>query len=258
MHDQECWHSTSSTGVGRGGGSYDNRAVALMLAAAAAARECSSGVGSISMSVQEAAADAEADHRKQSRVERKRTKRRFDTSSQFTALAELVKEIEATDLAEEALFDVNKRYDNHGQEEEEVEEQQHLHQNQIDERVGPNNSNENGNDGHDASVTVSSVASGEKPPSLSSPPPSLNATIKSASFIIFITSDATITSLSLPPPLMQQSNLPRIEQATTHQDRSIQYADEYLFLIRAQHCSLLEQILTLILSLSLQRKHHII
>jgi hypothetical protein len=38
-----------------------------------------------------------------------------------------------------------------------VEEQQH--QNQVDERVGPNNSNENGNDGHDASVTVSSVAS---------------------------------------------------------------------------------------------------
>ena len=147
--------------------------------------QTSAGVGSISMSVQEAvaaAADTEADHRKQSRVERKRTrekKRRFDTNSQFTALAELVKEIEATDLAEEALFDFNKRHDNHGQEEEEVEEQQHLHQNQIDERVGPNNSNENGNDGHDASVTVSSVASGEKPPSLSSPPPSLNATIKS-------------------------------------------------------------------------------
>ena len=105
-----------------------------------------------------AAADTEADHRKQSRVERKRTrekKRRFDTNSQFTALAELVKEIEATDLAEEALFDFNKRYDNHGQEEEEEQQQ---HQNQVDERVGPNNSN----DGHDASVRVSSFASGEK------------------------------------------------------------------------------------------------
>ena len=157
-HDQECWQSTSSTGVGSGGGSDDNSAVALMLAAAVAARECSAGVGSISMSVEEAAADAEVDHRKQSRVERKRTrekKRRFDTNSQFTALAELVKEIEATDLAEEALFEFNKRYDNHGQEE--VEEQQQ-HQNQVDERVGPNNSN----DGHDASVRVSSVASGEK------------------------------------------------------------------------------------------------
>ena len=96
MHDQECWHSTSSTGVGRGGGSDDNSAAALMLAAAAAAaRECSAGVGSISMSVQEAAANAEVDHRKQSLVERKRTrekKRHFDTNSQFTALAELVKE----------------------------------------------------------------------------------------------------------------------------------------------------------------------
>jgi hypothetical protein len=161
-HDQECWQSTSSTGVGSGGGNNDNSAAALMLAAAAAARECSAGVGSISMSVQEAvaaAADAEVDPRKQSRVERKRTrekKRRFDTNSQFTALAELVKEIEATDLAEEALFDFNKRHDNHGQEGE--EEQQHQHQNLVDERVGPNNSN----DGHDASVTVSSVASGEK------------------------------------------------------------------------------------------------
>ena len=158
-HDQECWQSTSSTGVGSGGGSDDNSAVALMLAAAVAARECSAGVGSISMSVEEAAADAEVDHRKQSRVERKRTrekKRRFDTNSQFTALAELVKEIEATDLAEEALFDFNKRHDNHGQEGE--EEQQHQHQNLVDERVGPNNSN----DGHDASVRVSSFASGEK------------------------------------------------------------------------------------------------
>jgi hypothetical protein len=111
------------------------------------------------MSVEEAAADTEVDHRKQSRVERKRTrekKRRFDTNSQFTALAELVKEIEATDLAEEALFNFNKRYDNHGQEGE--EEQQQQHQNQVDERVGPNNSN----DGHDASVRVSSFASGEK------------------------------------------------------------------------------------------------
>ncbi|KAL7426448.1 hypothetical protein ACHAXH_000338 [Discostella pseudostelligera] len=63
-------------------------------------------------------------------------------------------------MAEEALFDFNKRcyIDNHAQEEE--EEQQH--QNQVDERVGPNNSNENDNDGHDASVTVSSVSSGEK------------------------------------------------------------------------------------------------
>ncbi|KAL3763519.1 hypothetical protein ACHAWU_009203, partial [Discostella pseudostelligera] len=135
-HDQECWQSTSSTGVGSGGGNNDNSAAALMLAAAAAARECSAGVGSISMSVQEAAVDADAE---------------------FTALAELVKEIEATDLAEEALFDFNKRYDNHGQEGEE-EQQQHQHQNQVDEGVGPNNSN----DGHDASVTVSSVASGEK------------------------------------------------------------------------------------------------
>ena len=158
-HDQECWQLTSSTGVGSGGGSEDNSVAALMLAAAAAARECSAGVGSISMSVEEADANAEVDHRKQSRVERKRTrekKRRFDTNSQFTALAELVKEIEATDLAEEALFDFNKRYDNHGQEGE--EEQQHQHQNLVDERVGPNNSN----DGRDASVTVSSVASGEK------------------------------------------------------------------------------------------------
>ncbi|KAL3768322.1 hypothetical protein ACHAWU_006704 [Discostella pseudostelligera] len=161
-HGHEYWQSTSSTGVGSGGGNNDNSAAALMLAAAAAARECSAGVGSISMSVQEAvaaAADAEVDHRKQSRVERKRTrekKRRFDTNSQFTALAELVKEIEATDLAEEALFDFNKRHDNHGQEGE--EEQQHQHQNLVDERVGPNNSN----DGRDASVTVSSVASGEK------------------------------------------------------------------------------------------------
>jgi len=74
-HDQECWQSTSSTGVGRGGGSDDNSAAALMLAAAAAAaRECSAGVGSISMSVQEAAANAEVDHRKQSLVERKRTR----------------------------------------------------------------------------------------------------------------------------------------------------------------------------------------
>ena len=159
-HSQECWQSTSSTGVGSGGGDDDNSVAALMLAPAAAARECSSGVGSISMSVEEAAADAEVDHRKQSRVERKRTrekKRRFDTNSQFTALAELVKEIEATDLAEEALFDFNKRHDNHGQEGEE-EQQQQQHQNQVDERVGPNNSN----DGRDASVTVSSVASGEK------------------------------------------------------------------------------------------------
>ena len=157
-HDQECWQLTSSTGVGSGGGSDNNSAVALMLAAAVAARECSAGVGSISMSVEEAAADAEVDHRKQSRVERKRTrekKRRFDTNSQLTALAELVKEIEATDLAEEALFDFNKRYDNRGQEEEEEQQQ---HQNQVDERVGPNNSN----DGHDASVRVSSFASGEK------------------------------------------------------------------------------------------------
>ena len=95
-HDQECWQSTSSTGVGSGGGSDNNSAVALMLAAAVAARECSAGVGSISMSVEEAAADAEVDHRKQSRVERKRTrekKRRFDTNSQLTALAELVKKL---------------------------------------------------------------------------------------------------------------------------------------------------------------------
>jgi hypothetical protein len=64
-----------------------------MLAAATAACECSTGVGSISVSVQEAEAGAEADHRKQSRVERKCTrekKRCFDTNSQFTALAELV------------------------------------------------------------------------------------------------------------------------------------------------------------------------
>jgi uncharacterized membrane protein len=50
-----------------------------------------------------------------------------------SAAARTLKEIEATNLVEEALFYFNKLYDNHGQEEE--EEQQH--QNQVNVWLGP-------------------------------------------------------------------------------------------------------------------------
>lgn len=151
-HSHDRWDPSSSpsttAGVGSGEGSNCDGVAALMVAsaiaaAAAAAASCGGSEGeveSISMSggggaTALAVADtAEMDDKKQSRVERKRTrekKRRFDTNSQFTALAELVKEIEATDLAEEALFDFNKRYENHDGQEEDDEQQQRQQQHDI-------------------------------------------------------------------------------------------------------------------------------
>ena len=161
-HNHECWDSSSrsataavaaATGVGGGGGGgggkHDNGMAALVVASAIAATGAAppnhgvsegggmeSSMSTLAESVATSAiitmaaavADAETDNRKQSRVERKRSrekKRRFDTNFQFMALAELVKEIEATDLAEEALFDFNKQFYNHdGKEEEEEDNEQ--------------------------------------------------------------------------------------------------------------------------------------
>jgi len=53
------------------------------------------------------------DSKKQSRVERKRSRekqRRLDTNSQFTALADIVREVETSDFVEEAQYNLNKQY----------------------------------------------------------------------------------------------------------------------------------------------------